>query len=274
MENKEKIIVSLTTWEKRINNIPAVLETIYSQTLLPDIVVLNVSEEMQIPDSIMDYIIKHKIELNHVSYKTVYKKIIPTLFKYPDDCIINIDDDWLYPPTMIEDFWETHTIYPDNPISGNREFIDGHTCHCGCASLTKSSFFENLNLIDANVMSNCHSDDIVYTFFAAKAGRAYLWTKKMYYTNLQAYNQTDPYTNADSFDDVGSSWNYLTKRFGKTPSLTELLIKDKMLLSILNKKQQLEYSSAVVQGKRAIRSSKAYQLGYTILKPFNWMIKK
>ena len=28
----EKIIVTMTTWEKRISNIPAVLDTIYSQT--------------------------------------------------------------------------------------------------------------------------------------------------------------------------------------------------------------------------------------------------
>ena len=42
-------------------------------------------------------------------------KIIPTLKLYPNDCIIGIDDDWLYPPTMIEDLWNTHIKYPNNP---------------------------------------------------------------------------------------------------------------------------------------------------------------
>lgn len=270
----ERIIVSLTTWEKRIDNIPVVLDSIFTQNLLPDIVVLNVTEELQIPLRVMDYLMKHNVEINRVRYKKVYKKLIPTLLKYPKECIINIDDDWLYPTNMIEDFWEMHKLYPNNPISGNKEFIKGYTCHCGCASLTKASFFEDINLIDEGVMNNCPSDDAVFTYFAVRSGKPYLWTKDNYYTNLQPYNPNEPYTESDLvYDAVGISWNYLTNRFGKVPSLVELLVQDNLKTNILIKKQQFDYSSAIVEGQRTVRSSKAYKIGNALLKPFNKIAK-
>lgn len=273
MQN-ERIIVSLTTWEKRIDNIPVVLDSIFFQTLHPDIVVLNITEDLQIPQIVMEYLIKHNVEINRVPYKKVYKKLIPTLLKYPEDCIINIDDDWIYPPNMIEDFREKHKQYPNNPLSGNKEFIRGYTCHCGCASLTKASFFEDIKLIDDEIMNNCPSDDAVFTYLAARSGKPYLWTDGTYYTNLQPYNPNEPYTESDLiYDAVGISWNYLTNRFGDIPSLVELLVQDNTKTNILLKKQQFDYSSAIVEGQRTVRSSKAYRIGNALLKPFNKIAK-
>lgn len=266
----ERIIVSLTTWEKRISNIPTVLDTIFAQTVSPDLVVLNLSEELIIPDEIRIYLDAHDVEINRVTFEKVYKKLIPTLIKYPEDCIINIDDDWLYPSTMIEDFWNTHVKYPNNPISGNREFINGLPCHCGCASLTKASFFDDLNIIDNEVMNNCPSDDTVFTYFAALSGHPYVWSNGLYHINLQPYNQSNPYTESDLlFNAVGVSWNYLTTRFGEAPTCIELLVDDPMIKAILQKKNEYDKSYSFVQGKREIQKTKSYKLGYFLLKPFS-----
>lgn len=116
----EQIIISLTTYSRRFNNIPAVLDSIYGQTLLPDKVVLNLAIDETIPETVQSYISDHHIEVNRVPDTKVYKKLIPTLRKYPNDCIITIDDDFLYPENMIEDFMNIHEKYPHNPISGNR----------------------------------------------------------------------------------------------------------------------------------------------------------
>ena len=40
---QERIIVTMTTYSKRIGNIPAVLDTIFKQTIHPDIVVINLA---------------------------------------------------------------------------------------------------------------------------------------------------------------------------------------------------------------------------------------
>ena len=53
---KERIIVSLTTYSKRIGNIPTVLETIFNQTQKPDLVVLNLAFNESIPDDVQNYI--------------------------------------------------------------------------------------------------------------------------------------------------------------------------------------------------------------------------
>lgn len=269
---KERIIVSMTSWEKRFCNIPAVLNTIYSQTMVPDLVVLNLKNDVIMPQNIIDYLTSHSVIVNRVPYEKVYKKIIPTLKQYPNDCIISIDDDWLYPPTMIEDFWNTHLKYPNNPISGNREFINGYTCHCGCASLTKASFFENLDLIDKDVMEHCPSDDTVYTYFATRSGHPYLWAKELYYTNMLPYNSIDCYTPSDSIlDAVGISWEYLISRFGDIQPLEELLIQDKLLLNIIMGKKEFEISKAITEGKSSVRASMAYKTGNFLLKPFLWL---
>ena len=140
---KERVIVSLTTYSKRIGNIPVVLDTIFAQTVPPDLVVLNLAYDEVIPEYVIKYIESHSIEVNRVPDTKVYKKLIPTLKKFPQDSIISIDDDFLYPSNMIEDFLHIHKLYPNNPISGNDVVQYGMQCHCGCASLMKYCFLGN-----------------------------------------------------------------------------------------------------------------------------------
>ena len=45
-----------------------------------------------------------------------YKKLIPTLKRYPDDIIITADDDILYPCNMVSDLYDTYTKYKGEPI--------------------------------------------------------------------------------------------------------------------------------------------------------------
>ena len=180
---KERIIVSLTTYSKRIDNIPVVLDTIFSQTLCPDLVVINLSFDEYIPERVQRYVDNHNIEVNLVKDTKVYKKLIPTLQRFPHDCVITIDDDFLYPQTMIEDFISTHNQYPHYPISGNREVINGMQCHCGCASLTKADYLGcYLNQIDDAIMDNCPCDDVVYSFLSNKKLSANRSNKTKHYT--------------------------------------------------------------------------------------------
>jgi hypothetical protein len=270
----ERIIVTLTTYCKRISNIPAVLDTIFSQTLKPDLVVLNLAFEELIPDEVQKYIDTHKVEVNRVPDTKVYKKLIPTLKKYPNDCIITIDDDFLYPVGMIEEFVSIHNIWPDHPISGNKEFFSGMKCHCGCASLTKACYYGRyLENIDDDVIENCPSDDLVYTYFATKNGHPYINTRGLYFVNMQSYNELEGYSVAmGGGSEIYASFDYLIARFGK--------IDDKALvwrkyLEIVNNETQRDilceildsyYKDGVREGCNMIYSTKSYKLGDLILK--------
>ena len=214
MAATQELIVSFTTWHARFQNIPAVLDTIFAQTLPPDRVVLNLADDELLPADLQAYLDSHNVEVNRVPDTKVYKKLIPTLKKYPEACIVNIDDDWLYPPQMLEEFMRIHREHPDCPISGNRERNFHLQCHCGCASLTRRVFFgPYLDWIDDELMRNCPSDDIVYTYLARRNGYKYIRTENLYFDNLTPYNPTAPYSVPDGTQ-VHASWKYLTERFG------------------------------------------------------------
>jgi len=266
MMNEERVIVSLTTYSKRISNIPVVLDSIFAQTRIPDKVVLNLAYEDVIPENVQRYIDIHSVDINRVSDTKVYKKLIPTLKKYPDDCIITIDDDFIYPSGMIEDFVSVHNQYPEFPISGNRDVFFGFQCHCGCASLTKACYLGSyLNSIDDDVIKNCPSDDIVYTYFSIKNGHPYVRTCDLYFTNMQSYNDGNGYTLSNGgVDSISKSYNYLVSRFGNLPDHISDYIKDGHIARLVT---DILLTKGRQEGRDEIFSSKTYKLGSRILKP-------
>ena len=69
-DNKALKIITLTSWKKRLCNIPKVLDSIYKQTIPCDKVVLNLSieefpeKEKNIPENVLKYINQeHQFEL-------------------------------------------------------------------------------------------------------------------------------------------------------------------------------------------------------------------
>ncbi len=272
---KERIIISLTTYSKRILNIPVIFETVFSQSVLPDFVVLNLAYDEVIPDEVQEYIDKHPIEINRVPDTKVFKKLIPTLKRYPNDLVISIDDDWLYPKTMIEDFMNIHEKYPHSPISGNRVVFFGRQCHCGCASLVKREFFGDcFDLIDDEVIKNCPSDDIVYTYFVNKAGYLYIRTNSEYFTNMESYNEGRGYTESeDGFEGVAKSYRYLADRFGNVEAPLNTYISDSYLADILLDIHQKDIIRQREEAKQEVYSSITFRIGHALLKPISFFKK-
>lgn len=273
---EERIIVTLTTWSKRIRNIPTVLDTIYAQTVVPDIVVLNLAFDEVVPEDVQHYLDLHMIEVNRVEDTKVYKKLIPTLKKYPNDCIISIDDDWLYPEGMIEDFMNVHTKYPNNPISGNREVVFSLPCHCGCASLTKAAYFGRyLDMIDEDVIKNCPSDDLVYSYLATMAGHPYYRSHNEYYLNMTPYCSNEGYSENIPWLGMCNTFEYLRSRFGNLPSIISLYVPDKDIADLLEDyvvKSTKYYVTCKEQETEArIYATYSFRIGQAIVKPFRWL---
>ena len=263
--------MSLTTWSKRIGNIPAVLDTILAQSIKPDLIVLNLAFNEQIPKSIQAYIDKNGIEIYRVADTKVYKKLIPTLKRYPNDIIINIDDDWLYPSDMIADFIDIHNKYPNNPISGNGLVYSEMICHCGCASLTKADFFEQyIDSIDDDVIKNCPCSDIVYTYFANKAGHPYITTKNEYFTNMTPFNEEIGYSTTDVKENsLKDSLSFLIQKYGIIPQYTNGYVNDPYIADILYHIHSDEKKETRNNSIAEIRSTHAYKTGRLLLKPLS-----
>lgn len=274
MAEKNTVIVTLTSYGPRLGNLPTVLDTIYRQTVPPDFVVLNLAHNEIVPTEILNYLSEHNVEINRVEDTRVYKKLIPTLKKYPNDTIISIDDDWLYPKGMIADFLEIHHTHPDNPISGNRLVYHEMICHCGCASLTKAEYFQPYLDVINNVIPFCPCDDIVYTYFANKAGHPYIVTHDEYFTNMTPFNEGEGYSESIEEDSLSKSLSYLINKYGEAPHYPNGYIEDKYLADILYR----IYKGSALQIKKdtaaEIRATHAYRIGRKILKPFSFIKRR
>ena len=120
----EKIIVSLTSFPARINIVVKTIKTLLTQTLKPDIVVLWLAPEQfpngekDLPEELLEL---KKYGLTIDWYKDIrsYKKIIPTLKKYPNAVIITTDDDIYYAPDTIESLYKSYLEHK-NEVQAHR----------------------------------------------------------------------------------------------------------------------------------------------------------
>ena len=112
-----RIIVSLTSFPERMDEIHYTIYSLLNQSLKPDMIVLWLAKEQfpnlekDIPESVL------KLKNNGLSIKWThdtrpYKKLVPSLKEYPEDIIITTDDDIYYPPTWLE---LLYTAYLQNP---------------------------------------------------------------------------------------------------------------------------------------------------------------
>lgn len=109
----EKVIVSLTSFPARINIVVKTIKTLLTQTLKPDAVILWLAPEQfpngekDLPQELLDL---KQYGLTIDWYKDIrsYKKIIPTLKKYPDVVIITTDDDIYYAPDTVESLYKSY----------------------------------------------------------------------------------------------------------------------------------------------------------------------
>ena len=121
----EKIIVSLTSFPARINIVVKTIKTLLTQTLKPDAVILWLAPEQfpngekDLPQELLDL---KQYGLTIDWYKDIrsYKKIIPTLKKYPNAVIITTDDDIYYAPDTVESLYKSYLEH--------RNEVHAHRC--------------------------------------------------------------------------------------------------------------------------------------------------
>jgi 2-polyprenyl-3-methyl-5-hydroxy-6-metoxy-1,4-benzoquinol methylase len=115
----KNIIVSLTTYGKRINNVYLTIESIMRQTIKPNKILLWLaSDEFSlgtIPQSVQLQQ-KRGLEIHFCEDLLSYKKLIPSLSLYEDDVIITIDDDVIYPPNFLDVLITEHIKHPHDII--------------------------------------------------------------------------------------------------------------------------------------------------------------
>lgn len=98
------IIVSLTTYSKRIYDVHLTIESIMEQTMKANRIILwlDYSFENQPLPKALQLLQKRGLEIEYCKDIRSYKKLIPALKKFPEDAIITIDDDVMYEFDLLE----------------------------------------------------------------------------------------------------------------------------------------------------------------------------
>lgn len=109
------IIVSLTTYGKRVYDVCLTIESIMQGTLLPNRIVLWLDKDSFNDNAIprtLKYQQKRGLEIKYVQDIRSYTKIIPALKQYPNDVIVTIDDDVIYHYDMLEKLIASYKKHP------------------------------------------------------------------------------------------------------------------------------------------------------------------
>ena len=107
----EEVVVSLTSFGERIHYVHLAIESIMQQTMKPNRIVLWLAEdefkEKALPIA-LQLQQKRGLEIDYCKDLKSYNKLIHSLKRFPDACIITIDDDIAYGPDMVEHLINAH----------------------------------------------------------------------------------------------------------------------------------------------------------------------
>lgn len=114
-----RLIVSLTTYPKRIGLIPQVLESLYEQTRMPDEIVLWLAPEQfperekELPERLVELSGQGKLTIRWCDDLKAHKKYFFAMQEYPEDLIVTVDDDLTYSPDTLAVLYNSYLLYPD-----------------------------------------------------------------------------------------------------------------------------------------------------------------
>ncbi|MBO7591925.1 MAG: hypothetical protein J6T00_00950 [Bacteroidaceae bacterium] len=109
------IIVSLTSYGKRIHDVAFAIESIMQQSMKANRIILwldNSFENQRLPQALLNQQ-KRGLEIAYCKDLRSYKKLIPALRTYPNDAIITVDDDLLYDYDILEHLMVPYLEHPE-----------------------------------------------------------------------------------------------------------------------------------------------------------------
>lgn len=128
-ERNPQIILSLTSYGRRTKTsvVYYTLVSLLNQTLQPDRIVLCLDREKWNIDNIPDKLkslLQYGVDIEFCKDVKSYTKLIPCLKKYPNDILITVDDDIIYPSNLIETLYSCHQEFPTCIVCGQGSLIE------------------------------------------------------------------------------------------------------------------------------------------------------
>jgi hypothetical protein len=113
-------IFSLTSYPARYQYLPAILDSLRNQKIRAQNIILNIAEEEKKNLKINSY---SGVEINFVENLKAMKKLLPTLLSHPNEHIITVDDDTIYPTDLSEKLIQGLSNNPNHVVAGRARKI-------------------------------------------------------------------------------------------------------------------------------------------------------
>ena len=179
-KQKKTVIVSFTTSPKRIQHTKHLVETLSSQTVPPDKIVINIPYVFKrngaTYDNIPDFMTENPlVHINRCEDIGPATKVLPStkLFDDPETIIISVDDDIEYKKTMVEILLNHSYRYPEAAITGESfmrlhgnkaELVEGYS-----SVLYKKKFIDDLDV--TKYPKSCYlGDDLILSNHLRRKG--------------------------------------------------------------------------------------------------------
>lgn len=194
------IIVSMTSWTKRITNVKYVVSSILQGTYKPDKIILNLStDEFQDKHIPIDLKLLEKytiFEINWVKENTkAFKKIIPTMKLYPESVVISIDDDIIYPRLFIETILDSYKKQNTDIITlyrNKNKYEFDSVVGCGTLYTTSKLVPFISNHLNKEII-NTNEDDTYYAWCAKHLNLSIGWLyNNMKESKIRFFNEIEP----------------------------------------------------------------------------------
>lgn len=112
----EEIVISLTSFGRRIQEVYLAVESIMQGTVKPNRIILWLSESER--NNPLPITLKKQksrgLQIEYCNDIRSYKKIIPAMKSFPETCVVTIDDDLIYEFDLLENIINTHIAHPDD----------------------------------------------------------------------------------------------------------------------------------------------------------------
>lgn len=235
---KYDLILSLTTWSKRIDTIGLkyVLMTMLKQeTKATYQVVLVLSEDEFADKKIPDWLVEledlaDNLEIIWTKENTrAYKKYFPTRRKYPDDNICALDDDSPVHSNFVETMVDILNKNPDKYILGvnpnYRHITSINSPRYACACYRPDSLYPNYDELWGRKYFKDHDDEF-YKLLAVMNGSHYVPVDMSNYIDIDKFNQNVKLCTLGNtqYENLNALWD---KCFRENPEVGKLFNKNK-----------------------------------------------
>lgn len=129
VDNKSNVVVSLTSFPARVNIVHLAIKSMLNQTQRPQKIVLWLGKELfpdgekALPKKLLE-LKAFGLEIEFCEDLKAHTKYFYAFQKYPDNLVVTVDDDIIYPTNLLNTLLDVHHKFPSYVIANRVRYME------------------------------------------------------------------------------------------------------------------------------------------------------